>query len=115
MPKSVRVASVEDVPPGHSLVAEVGSHRVAIFNTGDELRAIADSCSHRGGPLSQGMFDASGVTCPWHGATFEFKDGQPDGFPTTEPVRCYELRIISKDVEVIVPDSEPSDSEPSAT
>ena len=37
--------------------------------------AIGDTCTHRGGPLSEGDVQGTKVTCPWHGAHFDLKTG----------------------------------------
>ena len=38
-------------------------------------RVLADRCTHRGGPLSEGQVADGCVTCPWHGSRFDLVDG----------------------------------------
>lgn len=54
---------------------EAGGQRIAIFNLGGTYYAIEDTCSHRGGPLSEGTLAGNEVICPWHGSRFNAKTG----------------------------------------
>ena len=56
-------------------MVEAGGQRIAIFNLGGKYYAIEDRCSHRGGPLSEGMLAEDEVICPWHGSRFNAKTG----------------------------------------
>lgn len=47
-----------------------------------KLFAMRDSCPHRGIPLSCGWFDGKGVTCKYHGWTFEPVTGQCTEIPS---------------------------------
>jgi nitrite reductase/ring-hydroxylating ferredoxin subunit/uncharacterized membrane protein len=37
--------------------------------------ALADVCTHLGGPLSEGSREGDTVTCPWHGSQFDLCEG----------------------------------------
>jgi nitrite reductase (NADH) small subunit len=53
------------------------ARRIAIFrNADDEIFALADSCPHKGGPLSQGIVFGRSVSCPLHGWTVGLADGR---------------------------------------
>jgi nitrite reductase/ring-hydroxylating ferredoxin subunit len=54
---------------------DVGAKRIAIFNIEGTYHAIDDKCTHRGGPLSEGIIVGTEVTCPWHGAVFNAREG----------------------------------------
>jgi nitrite reductase/ring-hydroxylating ferredoxin subunit/uncharacterized membrane protein len=55
-------------------------------------QAIGDRCSHRGGPLHEGMIDAGCVTCPWHASQFRTDTGAVVRGPATSPQPSYEVR-----------------------
>ena len=38
--------------------------------------ALAHSCAHLGGPLSEGTLKDGSVVCPWHGSEFSLDDGR---------------------------------------
>jgi len=46
-----------------------------LYRSGDEVHAIGDRCSHRGGPLHEGTCDGETVTCPWHAASSSERRG----------------------------------------
>ena len=45
--------------PGQAKLVNAGDQRVALFNVGGTCYAIADTCTHRGGPLSEGTLAGS--------------------------------------------------------
>ncbi len=51
MGEMIKVAKTNDLGPGEAMCVEVAGQRVALFNTGGSYYAIADSCTHVGGPL----------------------------------------------------------------
>ncbi|HEY8201313.1 MAG TPA: Rieske (2Fe-2S) protein, partial [Actinomycetota bacterium] len=61
--------------------------------SGGDVRAIADRCSHRGGPLHEGECEGETVTCPWHGSTFRLADGSIVRGPAVAPQPRFEARI----------------------
>src|SRR5437870_10149838 len=47
--------------------------KLALFNLEGSFHAIDDTCTHRGGPLSEGEVSGDEVTCPWHGAVYNIR------------------------------------------
>lgn len=98
-----KVAETKDIQSGESKLVEVGGRKIALFNVGGEIFAIADTCSHKGGPLSDGELDGEEVTCPWHGATFNVKTGEGTGGPHGGGVQRYNVQVEGNDIKVEVP------------
>lgn len=63
-------------------------------------RVLADRCSHRGGPLSEGRLDDGCVVCPWHASRFDVATGAVRGGPAVAPQPTYEVRAGEAGVEV---------------
>lgn len=79
---------VEQVPVGEGRAFDVGGEQVAVFRLRNgELRALSAICTHRGGPIADGMIDRHVVVCPLHQNAFELDTG----CSTTgaEPLRKY--------------------------
>ncbi len=83
-------------------VADAGGTAVLLYRDGDNIHAIADKCSHRGGPLHEGEIDPSTETviCPWHASEFKLKTGKIVRGPATAPQPLWEARIVGDKVEV---------------
>jgi len=73
MPKLIKITEKKDLTPGQAAAFDLEGQRIALFNVEGTYYAIGDSCTHRGGPLSEGDVQGTKVTCPWHGADFDLK------------------------------------------
>jgi len=104
MGKFVAVARAVDLPPGKSLSVEVGPRTVAVFNLGGKFFALDDTCTHSGGPISEGQIDGRRVVCPWHGAEFDVESGASCSPIAPRNLRSYVTRERDGAVEVEEPD-----------
>jgi len=102
MSKFVKVARRSEIDDQSVKCVEVEGKRVAIFNLGGELYAIDDTCTHKGGPLSEGSIEGDEVECPWHGAHFNIKTGHVTAPPAAENVTRYNVRLAGDDIEIEV-------------
>ncbi len=103
MGQLIKVAEVNDVPPGTAKAVEAEGRRIALFNGGDSYYAIDDACTHRGGPLSEGEVEGTVVTCPLHGATYDITTGNVLGPPAPEGVISYRVQVDGNDIKVELP------------
>ena len=95
----VKVANVDDLQPGQAKFVSAGDQQVELFNVDGICYAISDTCTHRGGPLSEGTLENDVVTCPWHGARFCVTDGQVQGHRlnrTSRRTLCESRTAVSK-------------------
>ena len=65
--------------------------------------ALAHSCAHLGGPLSEGTLKDGSVVCPWHGSEFALDDGRVVNGPATEPQPCFDARERAGHIELRAP------------
>ena len=98
----VKVAKTDEIVPGQGKMIEVGGKKIALFNVEGSFHAIDDTCTHRGGPLSEGSLVGNEVTCPFHGARFDVTTGAVLGPPAPQGVARYNVRVESGDIEVEV-------------
>ena len=98
----VKVAHEADLPPGQAMAVTVGETRLALFSVDGAVVAIDDTCTHRGGSLAEGELKDGIVTCPWHGAQFNVKNGQVLRPPALRSVSSYPVRITDGAIEVEV-------------
>jgi len=96
----VKVAKTDEIVPGQGKMVEVSGKKIALFNVEGSIYAIDDTCTHRGGPLSEGVLNGKEVTCPWHGATYDVTTGDALGPPAPKGVARYNVRVEGSSIEV---------------
>ncbi len=99
-----KVAETKNLAPGQGMAVEVGGNKIALFNVDGTFYAIGDTCTHRGGPLSEGTLEGSTLICPWHGANFDVRTGKNLTPPAPAEVTSYNVRVEGDDVEVEIPE-----------
>jgi nitrite reductase/ring-hydroxylating ferredoxin subunit/uncharacterized membrane protein len=77
-----------------------GDTPILLYKKADAVCAISETCSHAGGPLSEGELDGNLVQCPWHASRFDVCTGQVKGGPATISQVRYETRIQNGQIEV---------------
>lgn len=102
MAEFVKALATTELPAGKAVAVELNGKKVAVFNVDGTFYAMDDTCTHRGGPLSEGQVDGTVVTCPWHGAEFEITNGQVLGPPAPGGVTSFEVKVEGNDVMVKV-------------
>jgi nitrite reductase/ring-hydroxylating ferredoxin subunit/uncharacterized membrane protein len=73
---------------------------VVLIRRAGRIYALADSCAHLGGPLSEGQIDDVAIRCPWHGSRFALDDGTVLEGPSTFPQPCFDVRVRAGQIEV---------------
>jgi len=96
----VKVAKSDEIAPGQGKLIEVEGKRIALFNVDGLFYAIDDTCTHRGGPLSEGSLNGREVTCPWHGAVFDVTTAEVLRPPAPREVARYNVCVVGGDIEV---------------
>ncbi|GAA0286297.1 hypothetical protein GCM10010302_25710 [Streptomyces polychromogenes] len=87
-------------PVGRAVLARIDGVDVLVVREDDNnVHALADRCSHMGGPLSEGELEDGCVRCPWHGSRFRLSDGWNVEGPATAPQPAFETRVVAGRVE----------------
>jgi nitrite reductase/ring-hydroxylating ferredoxin subunit/uncharacterized membrane protein len=73
---------------------------VLLVRKGERIYAIAETCSHLGGPLSEGGLEDSSVRCPWHGSRFSLEDGRVLEGPSVHAQPVLEVRVRDGQIQV---------------
>ena len=96
----VKVAKANEIELNYGKLVEVQGKKFALFNVDGKFYAIDNTCTHRGGPLSEGDLKGDEVTCPWHGSRFNVKTGSVLTPPARQGVKIFPVRVTGDDVEV---------------
>jgi 3-phenylpropionate/trans-cinnamate dioxygenase ferredoxin subunit len=89
----VEIGSTTDVPDGEMRVYVVGGTKVNVANTGGNLYAFDDTCTHMGCSLARGELEGTTVTCACHGSQFDVTSGAVLRGPAARPVRSRSIQV----------------------
>ncbi len=64
------------------------------------VHALAETCAHLGGPLSEGKLEGACIVCPWHGSTFDLASGDVVQGPSAFPQPRLATRVRAGQIEV---------------
>jgi len=94
------VAATADIPVGTQKVVEAGEQSLVICNVAGVYYALANVCSHDGGPLGEGLFYDHEIQCPRHGARFDVCTGKVLSFPAVVDVPAYPVKVEGESILV---------------
>ena len=100
MAEFVRVAGRGDVPAGEMLIVEIEGEEIVLANVDGQIYAFGNGCTHRGGPLGEGLLEGDEVECPFHQGRFNVKTGEAVQEPPTDPIPTYEVQLDGDDIKV---------------
>lgn len=89
-----------DLPDGQMRRADIKGARILLVRRSNQVFAVGEACSHRGGPLAEGKLDGDCVECPWHGSVFDLKTGNVVHGPATHSQPRYDVRVKDGQIEV---------------
>ena len=104
---SLLVQGASDLKPGEKKKFSISGTDIMISNVDGTFYAIANTCTHMGGSLADGILEGNTVRCPRHGAQYDVRTGECVGKLSfllikkfTDGVKAYPIEI--KDGQVYV-------------
>lgn len=94
------VAAEADLDDGQPQAVSAAGVSLLILKREDRIHVLANRCTHRGAPLSDGSVDGERITCPWHASVFDLESGAVRRGPATQPQPVYETRVVGGDIQV---------------
>jgi nitrite reductase/ring-hydroxylating ferredoxin subunit/uncharacterized membrane protein len=76
---------------------------ILLVRRGQRIFAMAETCSHFSGPLSEGKLVGDSIVCPYHASRFALEDGRVLDGPAVHPQPCLEVRVRNGQIEVRKP------------
>jgi nitrite reductase/ring-hydroxylating ferredoxin subunit/uncharacterized membrane protein len=73
---------------------------ILLVRKGARIFAMAETCSHFSGPLSEGRLVGDSIVCPYHDSRFALEDGRVINGPAVHPQPCLETRVREGQIEV---------------
>ena len=71
-----RVANKTDIKEGGLVGVELEGNKIVLAMINGQFFAIDAVCSHKGAPLEEGELEGYNLTCPWHYAVFDVRNGK---------------------------------------
>lgn len=96
----VRVADLDECPPGSLLDIEVKEESIVLVNIDGDLYALQNRCSHQDFPLSDGELDGDQLECMYHGARFDVCTGRATALPAIKPVETYAVELRGEEIYI---------------
>ena len=75
-PAFQRAANKRDIKEGGLLGVELEGNKIVLTMINGQVFAMDAVCSHKGAPLEEGTLDGFNLTCPWHYAVFDVRNGK---------------------------------------
>jgi nitrite reductase/ring-hydroxylating ferredoxin subunit/uncharacterized membrane protein len=73
---------------------------ILLVRRGERVFALAETCSHFSGPLSEGKLVDDSIECPYHASRFALDDGHVVNGPAVHPQPCLDARSRQGKIEV---------------
>lgn len=94
------ILPLADLPEAMPTKVMYGATTIVLVRRGEVVHALKETCSHAGGPLSQGELRGDTIQCPWHASVFRLADGAVVHGPATSRQVSYRARINGDQVEI---------------
>lgn len=97
----VIAGKTSEILPGNMIKVSIDGRDILVANIDGKYYATDDSCTHSGSSLSEGELDGCTITCGWHAAQFDCKNGKLIKFPTKiRDLTSYIVSVESDNVFV---------------
>jgi 3-phenylpropionate/trans-cinnamate dioxygenase ferredoxin subunit len=77
---------------GKPVAVDVHGTSVCVARVGDEVFAVADTCTHSDASLSEGEVSGFKIECWLHGAEFDLRSGAALTPPATQALQSFKVQ-----------------------
>ena len=99
----IKIAKLSDLQEGTLFPIIVDDEPICLTFVAGKIYAFTDNCTHTSGPLNEGELDNCVVTCPWHGARFDIRDGKVLRGPARQDLYTYSVKVEDNDISIYLP------------
>jgi len=94
------VAATSELADGQQMYVELNGEEILLCQDKQDYYAIAYYCSHAAFALEGGTIRNGCITCPYHGAEFDIRDGSVQAPPAFEPIKTFPVRVENDTIAV---------------
>ena len=82
----------DNLVEGKPIAIDVNGTAVCVARVGDEVFAVADTCTHSDASLSEGEVNGFKIECWLHGAEFDLRSGAALTPPATRALQSFKVQ-----------------------
>ena len=75
--------------------------RIVLGRTDEGFAVFDDRCTHKGGPLSDGVMMCGTVQCPWHGSQFDVQSGEVKCGPARKKIGTHRFEEANGQIRLL--------------
>jgi 3-phenylpropionate/trans-cinnamate dioxygenase ferredoxin component len=94
------VCAKDDLPDGQRKIIDVEGISILVCHIDGVFYAFENRCSHADLPLSDAHIEDNEIVCPFHGARFCLKTGDPRQAPAFGGIQTFS--VIEQDRELFI-------------
>lgn len=79
---------------------EKDGHAICVARVGEEVFALADTCTHAEASLADGDITNFTIECWLHGAEFDLRNGEVLTPPATQKLKTYAVHVDGDSVTI---------------
>ena len=92
--------ALDQMTEGKPVRIEKDGKTICVARVGEEVFAVADTCTHSDASLSEGDVTGFKIECWLHGAEFDLRTGEALTLPANIPLETYAVSIDGNAVTV---------------
>jgi NADPH-dependent 2,4-dienoyl-CoA reductase/sulfur reductase-like enzyme/nitrite reductase/ring-hydroxylating ferredoxin subunit len=99
-PDFAQGVALSELAENDSVLGHSQGEAILLVRREAQLWAVGATCTHYGGPLSEGLVVEGSVRCPWHHACFSLETGVALRAPALDSIMCW--RVEQKNGKVYI-------------
>jgi 3-phenylpropionate/trans-cinnamate dioxygenase ferredoxin subunit/anthranilate 1,2-dioxygenase ferredoxin subunit len=101
----VPIAAPDKIRDRETLRVEIDGQIIVVAKFEGGFFAVQEFCTHRFGPLSEGVVKDGNIECPWHRSCFELRTGKVAKGPAKVDLKTFPVEIREGKICIAVPRS----------
>lgn len=96
----IHVCALDELADGGHKALCLRRQPILVCNSGGQIYAVANECSHAFQALEGGRIMGGWISCPAHGTRFDLASGEPLNPPASAPIQTFPVIIEGGQVHV---------------